>query len=118
MSHDGETYLWPNSNSKDYIHTPLLLEGVSLYKLAMNNKKVIKSKKAINNSFECAQNAHQNAPHDDDSEDNGDSVGPNEVKGYLNPNQDNLDFLTMHPKHCFTKLSPLKYWEVPMVQAL
>ena len=49
---DGDTYLWPDSNSNDYIHHLLLLEDVSLYELAMNYKKVIKSKKAIKESLE------------------------------------------------------------------
>ena len=35
----GETYLWPDSNSKDYIQHPLLLAGCSSYELAMNFKK-------------------------------------------------------------------------------
>ena len=44
---DGKTYLWPDSNSNDYIHCPLLLERLSSYEVEMNYKKVIKSKKQL-----------------------------------------------------------------------
>ena len=57
---DGGTYLWSDSHSKDYMHHFLLLEGLSSYESAMNYKKVIKSKKEINASFECAQNEPSN----------------------------------------------------------
>ena len=112
---DGETYLWPDSNSKDYIHRPLLLEGLSSYEMAMDYKKAIKSKKAIKESFECPESEPPNAQHDDDSEDDINSVGSDEVTVHLNPNHDNLDFLTSHPGHRFIKLSPLKIWVVPMM---
>lgn len=31
-----------------------------------------------------------------------------------NPTQENLDFLSSHSRHCFTKLLPLKNWVVHM----
>ena len=86
--------------------------------LCMNWQWITKkslSKKVINNCFECAQNEPPNAPYDDESKDNGDSVGFNEVKVHLNPNQDKLDFLTSRPGHQFSKLSPLKHGVVPMM---
>ncbi len=43
------------------------------------------------------------------------SVGSDDVIVQLNPTQENLDFLSSHRGQCFTKLSHLKNWVVPMI---
>jgi hypothetical protein len=112
---DGETYLWPDSNHDDHIHRPLLLEDMSSYELAMQYKKVIKSEKAIKENFEFHNSEPPNAHHNDEIDNDGNSVGSNEVTVHLNPIQDNLNFLPLHPGSCFTKLLPLKNWVVLMM---
>ena len=52
---DGETYFWPDSISKDYIHHPALLQDPFSNEMAIKYKKVLKSKKIIKESFKIPQ---------------------------------------------------------------
>jgi len=80
----------------------------------MQYKKVIESKKAIKDSFDFPYCEPPRDQHNYDIDKDCNSVGSGEITVHLNSNQDNIDFLSLHPGHRFTKLSPLKNWLVPM----
>ena len=76
----------------------------------MHNKRVLKSKNGIKESFDIPQSTSS-------TEDTQDalSVASDDEMADSNPNTHNLEFLTSHPGNRFTKLSPLKNWIIPMM---
>ena len=107
---DGETYFWPDSSSKDYIHRPTSLEGLCSYEMAMHYKKVLKPKSAIKESFNLSSNTTDTENDQDDLCDASDcGMCESTPTGY------NYEFLMTQPGYCFTNLSKLKNWVVPMM---
>ena len=71
--------------------------------------------KAIKASFQQLDCETSSAQHDDDSDNDSNSVGSDGTRVHSNPAQENLAFLTLHPGHRFTKHLSLKNWVVPMM---
>ena len=97
---DGETYFWPDSSSKDYIHCTSCLQVRCSYEVATHYKKV-KSKNAIKENFDIP--SHRTCS--DNSQDDLSVAPDDEMANSTAVN--NFEFMATHPVNCFTKLSKL-----------
>ena len=99
----GETIVWPDSSSDDYIHRPKTdpFHNMCSYKMCMNYKKIYKSKQDI-----AALNEHDN--NDDDMQDYERALG----QGYK---AEKYNFSDTHPGYKFSHLAELKKEVIPKV---
>lgn len=97
----GETILWPDSSSDDYIHRPDSDEfnGMCSYKMCMYYKKIYKSKKEIS----CDDNDDD---YDNDIQDYDRAIG----QGYKTKK---YNFSDSHPGNKFSHLAELKKCVIP-----
>ena len=106
---DGETYFWPDSSSKDYIHCTSCLQVRCSYVVAMHYKKV-KSKNAIKESFDIPSHKTCSDSSQDDL-----SVAPDDEMANSTSAVNTFEFMATHPVNRCTKLSKLKNWVVPIM---